>query len=931
MCYNNRKLVLKLFFRKKFTPLAIFVLALGFYSLYSVAWDVLADVQTVSNIAIDPALDISRFAPYTIQADVSGTPSSVSANISGINQDGGSYWNYYADGTPASDSVTKAMTDMNSDGRWISSSVYPDNIYPEIFFAPSSITWNNVPSNTNVRRSNYHLMHFNNSLEMESSASFFIELNATPVSLVNSADLEVYLVEKGKAVTFFDSDWRNSASVELVGTIGRNVSYHHTHIDGKSSHYLVALETNANKTVGSKNLDISDDFWIIIYSNSPNNNRGWNLKYQNSALCDNTNSWYTGNQSGWSVAAQAGCPDAHIHMARRGTPSDGVMATVTANYADSDPVSTTQSIYFEPLPNLAPNPTNFTSPSSGAVYDGNEMQISWDTATDPNGDALTYNLYYYQGESVTPIATTLSSASFAWNISAVPDGSYGLKGEVCDNATPALCTPFYLPADFIINKIDEIYSLDEIAIASDNSVSTLARAGDVVALSFVASGDISSSLRVYFYSGGEVVEGVISKNSVANNWVASYVVSASDTEGTVDYLITADNLDFEYSESTILQIDNTSPEAVTSNPIAGNYDQSQSVSLNSIGSSQIRYTENGTNPSCSLGSLYENALSVSSPVLIKAIACDGAGNSSAVASLQYNFVYSFTYLAGSGGYISGFASQSVNRGANGSSVEAVPEFGYEFIDWSDGSVSNPRTDSNALANLSLTANFRALGGAVGVSLPPSVGSGKVDETVSMNSSSDIGNVDEKGVNVLGYIDSTIIFSTLNYSQKYNLKITELDLFNNTIKLSFSPNERVIELKEQGKSQIDLNGDGQNDLEVIFTNIYVNRAEITLHAISPSSPRENFDVTTPPVATVSKFIFQRNLRTGMINNDILELQKFLNSSGYGLATSGPGSPGQETAKFGLLTRKALIKFQKANKIYPSVGYFGPITRGFINSR
>ena len=61
----------------------------------------------------------------------------------------------------------------------------------------------------------------------------------------------------------------------------------------------------------------------------------------------------------------------------------------------------------------------------------------------------------------------------------------------------------------------------------------------------------------------------------------------------------------------------------------------------------------------------------------------------------------------------------------------------------------------------------------------------------------------------------------------------------------------------------------------------------------------------------------------------ELQKYLNSHGFIITPSGPGSPGKETTYFGQLTQKSLIKLQKANRISPSLGYFGPLTRNFIN--
>jgi hypothetical protein len=43
-----------------------------------------------------------------------------------------------------------------------------------------------------------------------------------------------------------------------------------------------------------------------------------------------------------------------------------------------------------------------------------------------------------------------------------------------------------------------------------------------------------------------------------------------------------------------------------------------------------------------------------------------------------------------------------------------------------------------------------------------------------------------------------------------------------------------------------------------------------------------------------------------------------------------APGNETTSFGAKTWVALVAFQKANGIVPASGYFGPITRGWVNS-
>jgi hypothetical protein len=75
-------------------------------------------------------------------------------------------------------------------------------------------------------------------------------------------------------------------------------------------------------------------------------------------------------------------------------------------------------------------------------------------------------------------------------------------------------------------------------------------------------------------------------------------------------------------------------------------------------------------------------------------------------------------------------------------------------------------------------------------------------------------------------------------------------------------------------------------------------------------------------------FTRDLTVGSTGSDVKALQTWLNAKGYAVASSGAGSPGNETTKFGGLTRAALAKFQAAVGITPAVGYFGPKTRAYI---
>jgi predicted extracellular nuclease len=67
--------------------------------------------------------------------------------------------------------------------------------------------------------------------------------------------------------------------------------------------------------------------------------------------------------------------------------------------------------------------------------------------------------------------------------------------------------------------------------------------------------------------------------------------------------------------------------------------------------------------------------------------------------------YTLTYNAGPNGSITGTTLQTVDHGADGTEVTAVPNVGYHFVQWSDGVLTASRTDLNVTANLTVTAEF----------------------------------------------------------------------------------------------------------------------------------------------------------------------------------------------------------------------------------
>jgi peptidoglycan hydrolase-like protein with peptidoglycan-binding domain len=77
-----------------------------------------------------------------------------------------------------------------------------------------------------------------------------------------------------------------------------------------------------------------------------------------------------------------------------------------------------------------------------------------------------------------------------------------------------------------------------------------------------------------------------------------------------------------------------------------------------------------------------------------------------------------------------------------------------------------------------------------------------------------------------------------------------------------------------------------------------------------------------VLGASVYNFGQNLTIGSRGADVTALQQFLIDGGYGI-------PAGATGYFGAQTRAAVVAFQKARGITPSVGFVGQLTRAELN--
>ena len=620
----------------------ISILSFAFYN--SKDAEVLSSTTEMEKVqlSIDPELDFSRFEGYLFSAtNIPETPTDVTLNLSLDMGDDNECWDFQTNGTCSSEPIEMIM-DYNPDTLAYERTIYPDQIYPEIFFASSAITWGNEPLEISVRRNEYQIFHFINNFTVVDGMYLWVEFNAVPLSEKNSTNIEVYLVEKGHDISFFNSNWKNSLGVELIGTKAKDSTFHHTH-SVNSSHHLVRLATDINGKVGNNTIDISEDFWIVLYSNSPNNARGWNLRYQPATLCDNNSTWYTGNFTRWTTTLKSGCPDAHIHISRNNVDYiDSVESYVSATYDTGTYSSPVTSFNFTELPNLPPNSTAFQNPIPGSIYSG-ELSVQWDPSSDPNtGDTIAYNTYLTKkGENPVPLLSDSISTDYTLDTTLYEDGEYILTGEVCDSA--ALCTDFAMDGVFSIDNITIPETLTSVMISSTNSNSSLAKSGDTISLTFEATGTISQP-QVDIYSGGDSVFNTISlSNTGSDTWVAEYIVSNIDSDGQITFEISSSNVDKIYYQTTDLSniiVDVTSPITPVVSLESGSYQGAQTIELSSSSDAYIKYVLDQESISCATGTLYESEISISQDSTVKAIACDSSGNTSTIGTYTYTVLQS---------------------------------------------------------------------------------------------------------------------------------------------------------------------------------------------------------------------------------------------------------------------------------------------------
>lgn len=111
--------------------------------------------------------------------------------------------------------------------------------------------------------------------------------------------------------------------------------------------------------------------------------------------------------------------------------------------------------------------------------------------------------------------------------------------------------------------------------------------------------------------------------------------------------------------------------------------------------------------------------------------------------------------------------------------------------------------------------------------------------------------------------------------------------------------------------------------LIIKIIFMNMSKVSYSGLAGSLSLLAIFLVMPTVshaAIPTNCEFTRTIEDGMDGEDVRCLQKYLNASGFKIAETGPGAPGQETSLYRTLTKEAVIKWQKAKGLSPAIGMF-----------
>jgi lysophospholipase L1-like esterase len=241
-----------------------------------------------------------------------------------------------------------------------------------------------------------------------------------------------------------------------------------------------------------------------------------------------------------------------------------------------------------------------------------------------------------------------------------------------------------------------------VTLTSNNSSDVLTASSTTGSGSITYTLPIGTSFIPYIINRSTIGTSNISVTN-AQGWTnpSNITYSALSSDATLSNLtISSGTLSPIFSSATTSYTDSVANgvSSITVTPTA-NQGASSTITVSVNSGTPVSVASGATSTALSL-SVGSNTIS------ILVTAPDGVTTSTyTLAVTRAVATYTLLYSAGANGTITGTSTQTVAYGSNGTAVTAVPSTGYHFVDWSDASTTNPRTDSDVIANVTVSAIF----------------------------------------------------------------------------------------------------------------------------------------------------------------------------------------------------------------------------------
>ena len=382
------------------------------------------------------------------------------------------------------------------------------------------------------------------------------------------------------------------------------------------------------------------------------------------------------------------------------------------------------------------------------------------------------------------------------------------------------------------------------------------------------------------------------------------------------------------------------PYKPTASPVAGTYTSTQSVTLSSLTSgATIRYTTDGSTPTCASGTLYSSALSVSSSQTIKAIACKGDSGASSVASFAYTISEPTSTSAPGGGVV----TPTMPVTATGQVTATAAAGGKTTLTTPEGTKATVVLPANAVAADTVVKIEKVETGTIIIAAPAptsktivsafnftAIAAGRAVTTFARTVTITLTYTDAQ---VVG-LDEASLKIYRRDGTKWVVLPSTVNTATNTITATTTSFSYFAIMGEPSV----ITPPAKPITEMTVAELQAEIVRITALIAQLQAQLAELIGVPAIVGVPAEFSFQTNLKYGQVLTDVKYLQIVLNSDPETrLAATGVGSPGRESNIFGPLTKAAVIKFQKKYasevlapwELTKGTGFIGSTTRAKLN--